>query len=77
VTGLPTVPGTFYEVWLMNASPQRLLSLGVLDSSEHGVFQIPAGLDLSSYPVVDISLQPFNGSPAHSGTSSVRGSFRA
>ncbi len=77
VQGLPVVPGTFYEVWLMNAEPQRLLSLGVLDSSHAGVFQIPAGLDLSRYPVVDISLQPFNGSPAHSGNSAVRGSLPA
>jgi len=75
VQGLPVVPGTFYEVWLMNAVPQRLLSLGVLDTTHAGVFQIPAGLDLSRYPVVDISLQPFNGSPAHSGNSAVRGSF--
>ena len=77
VNGLPTVPGTFYEVWLMNATPQRLLSLGVLDASHGGVFQIPAGLDLSSYPVVDISLQPFNGNPAHSGNSAVRGTLPA
>jgi hypothetical protein len=77
VQGLPSVPGTFYEVWLMNATPQRLLSLGVLDSSHAGRFQIPAGLDLGRYPVVDISLQPFNGSPAHSGTSAVRGTLPA
>lgn len=75
VQGLPVVPGTFYEVWLMNAAPQRLLSLGVLDSTHAGVFQIPPGLDLGRYPVVDISLQPFNGSPAHSGNSAVRGTL--
>ncbi|HEY5247749.1 MAG TPA: anti-sigma factor, partial [Dermatophilaceae bacterium] len=77
VQGLPSVRGTFYEVWLMNATPQRLLSLGVLDSSHAGQFQIPAGLDLGRYPVVDVSLQPFNGSPAHSGTSAVRGTLPA
>jgi hypothetical protein len=77
VQGLPVVPGTFYEVWLMNAEPQRLLSLGVLDSTHAGVFQIPSGLDLGRYPVVDISLQPFNGSPAHSGNSAVRGTLPA
>jgi anti-sigma-K factor RskA len=77
VQGLPAVPGTFYEAWLMNAEPQRLLSLGVLDSTHAGVFQIPPGLDLSRYPVVDISLQPFNGSPAHSGDSAVRGTIPA
>ena len=77
IVGLPEVPDGFYEVWLMNAAPQRLLSLGVLNASASGVFAIPAGLDLSKYPVVDVSLQPFNGSPEHSGTSAVRGSFKA
>jgi len=77
VQGLPAAPGAFYEVWLMNAAPQRLISLGVLDATHAGVFQIPPGLDLSHYPVVDISLQPFNGSPAHSGNSAVRGTLPA
>jgi hypothetical protein len=77
VEGLPATTDGFYEVWLMNAEPQRLISLGVLDLKHNGVFQIPAGLKLSNYPVVDISLQPFNGSSQHSGISSVRGTLNA
>ncbi len=73
VTGLPERPGAFYEVWLMDPSNAHLVALGVLDSSGHGQFAVPAGLDLASYSAVDVSLQPMNGSPLHSGDSPVRG----
>lgn len=75
VSGLPVPAGGYYEVWLMNASPVRFVALGVLDVHHAGIFQIPAGLDLSGYPYLDVSLQPFNGSPIHSGDSVVRGSI--
>jgi hypothetical protein len=61
----------------MNAVPARFLAVGVLDAKHHGLFQIPTGLDLGSYPYVDVSLQPFNGSPLHSTNSVVRGSLHA
>lgn len=73
VTGLPQRPGAFYEVWLMDPSNAHLVALGVLDSSGHGQFAVPAGLDLDAYSAVDVSLQPMNGSPLHSGDSPVRG----
>jgi hypothetical protein len=69
VTGLPQRAGAFYEVWLMDPSNAHLVALGVLDSSGHGQFAVPAGLDLASYSAVDVSLQPMNGSPLHSGDS--------
>lgn len=73
VTGLPQRAGAFYEVWLMDPSNAHLVALGVLDSSGHGEFSVPAGLDLQRYSAVDVSLQPMNGSPLHSGDSPVRG----
>jgi hypothetical protein len=73
VTGLPQRAGAFYEVWLMDPSNAHLVALGVLDSSGHGEFAVPTGLDLEAYSAVDVSLQPMNGSPLHSGDSPVRG----
>lgn len=73
VTGLPATPGAFYEVWLMDPSDSRLVALGVLDAQGEGVFSVPTGLDLSTYSAIDVSLQPMNGSPLHSGDSPVRG----
>jgi anti-sigma-K factor RskA len=73
VQGLPTKPGAFYEVWLMDPKNAHLVALGVLDATGKGSFVVPAGLDLSKYSAVDVSLQPMNGSPLHSSNSAVRG----
>ena len=52
-----------------------MISLGELNASQTGIFIIPPGTDLRNYSRIDISLQPFNGSTAHSKTSVVRGSL--
>jgi anti-sigma-K factor RskA len=62
----------FLEVWLLDADAQRLVSLGVLAGTS-GTFELPAGVDLAEYPVVDVSDEPYDGNPAHSGDSIVRG----
>ncbi|GAA4286993.1 anti-sigma factor [Georgenia daeguensis] len=62
----------YLEVWLLDADAQRLVSLGILSGAE-GVFDIPESLDIGEFPVVDISDEPYDGNPAHSGDSIVRG----
>lgn len=62
----------FHEVWLIDREVTRLVSLGVLEGSE-GRFTVPAGLDLTDFAVVDVSEEPFDGDPAHSGDSIIRG----
>jgi hypothetical protein len=62
----------FREVWLLDRDVTGLVSLGVLDGDE-GRFAIPPGLDLADFPVVDVSAEPFDGNPAHSGDSILRG----
>lgn len=62
----------FREVWLIDRDVTKLVSLGVLEGSD-GRFSIPAGLDLAEFPVVDVSEEPFDGDPAHSGDSIIRG----
>ena len=62
------------EVWLLTADATGLVSVGLLDGSS-GRFSIPADLDLSQYPVVDVSAEPDDGNPAHSGDSIVRGTL--
>lgn len=74
VTGLAPHDG-FYEVWLLDRDAKRLLSLGVLDG-RRGSFPLPAGLDLSAFPVVDVSREEFDGDPSHSADSVVRGTLR-
>ena len=65
-------PDTFREVWLITADASALVSLGVLDGREQ-TFTIPADVDLRDYVLVDVSQEPADGNPDHSGDSIVRG----
>lgn len=73
VFGLPEVEGV-YEVWLQDPSGERSVSLGLLDDTRERL-PLPAGIDVSEYPVVDVSIEAVDGDPAHSGTSVVRGTL--
>ncbi|WP_129338977.1 anti-sigma factor [Cellulomonas endophytica] len=64
--------GDFREVWLIASDGSGLVSLGVLEG-DRGTFTVPDGLDLSVYDLVDVSDEPVDGDPAHSGDSIVRG----
>ena len=71
-SGLPATDG-FYEVWLLAPDAVSMISVRMLDSSEGGQFPLPAGIDLAAYPIVDISLEHFDGVAAHSADSILRG----
>ena len=68
----PPPADAYREVWLIRNDAAALISLGILESS-NGVFAIPEGIDLSEYSLVDISVEPIDGDPQHSGDSIVRG----
>jgi hypothetical protein len=51
-----------------------LVPLGVVHQGSNLV-PLPAGIDLTVYPVVDVSIEPLDGDPAHSGVSVARGSL--
>jgi hypothetical protein len=68
--------GTGREVWLLTEDATGLVSLGFLDGSS-GRFAVPDGLDLARYPLVDVSVESFDGDPAHSGDSLARGPLRS
>jgi hypothetical protein len=71
-SGLPATDG-FYEVWLLAPDAVNMISVGMLDASEGGAFPLPAGIDLAAYPIVDISLEHFDGVTTHSSDSILRG----
>lgn len=64
-------PGTYYEAWLLGSGPDQVQSLGTLDGS--GGFTVPDGLDVDQFPLVDVSVEPIDGNPAHSAKSVLRG----
>lgn len=63
------------EVWLIRADASGLVSLGLLEG-DSGRFPVPEGIDLAEFPLVDVSAEPIDGDPAHSGDSIVRGELR-
>jgi hypothetical protein len=74
VTGLTAQTG-YYELWLINSDGERMVSLGILDPGQAGTYRIPAGLTSQGYRIVDVSLEPNDGNPAHSRDSIVRGTL--
>ena len=74
VTGV-SADSDLREVWLITADASGLISIGLL-GGESGRFIIPDGVDLSQYPLVDVSAEPDDGDPQHSGDSILRGELR-
>ena len=75
VVDMSAPDGGLREVWLLDPETSGLISLGLL-SGASGSFSLPAELDLERYSVVDVSQEPDDGNPAHSGDSIVRGDLR-
>ncbi|MDP9429110.1 MAG: anti-sigma factor, partial [Actinomycetota bacterium] len=63
----------FYEVWLLDEAVEDLVSLGVVRGGGEVALTLPSGLDLGEYPIVDVSVEPLDGDPGHSGVSVARG----
>lgn len=63
------------EVWLIRSDASGLVSLGLLSGSS-GRFVVPANIDLDEFTLVDVSAEPVDGDPAHSGDSIVRGTLQ-
>ncbi|MFC7846596.1 anti-sigma factor [Streptomyces sp. NPDC001046] len=74
VEGLPRTSG-YFEVWLMDRTHTKLVSMGVLGPDGRASLPVPNNIDLREYSVVDVSVQPYNGKPDHSGDSLVRGPY--
>ena len=63
------------EVWLINTDGSRMVSLGLLPAGEAGDFDFPERLLEQGYRIVDISYEPDDGDPTHSGDSLARGTI--
>ncbi len=75
-TEFEPVDGAALEVWLIDPNVEGMISLGHL-TPDSTSFVIPAGFDISEFPIVDVSIEPFDGDPTHSGNSVTRGVFDA
>jgi hypothetical protein len=62
----------YYEVWLIDEAVQDMVPVGVARAGTV-TFELPGGLDLGRFPIVDVSVEPLDGDPTHSGVSVARG----
>ncbi|RFU21448.1 anti-sigma factor [Geodermatophilus marinus] len=67
------VPDGYYEVWLLDEAVSRLVPVGVVQGGDEASLALPTGIDIGEYPVVDVSVEPLDGDPSHSGDSVARG----
>ncbi len=67
-------PDAYYEVWLLDRDTGKMLPVGVLPPDGRGTYRLPGSL-LEQYDTVDISLQPDDGSTAHSSDSVLRADY--
>ena len=75
VNGLrPSGTGAVYELWLMDGA-DRLLSLGSfrVPASGDAEVDVPLPVPVTDFRYIDVSLEPEDGDPAHSGDSVLRG----
>jgi anti-sigma-K factor RskA len=73
VPGLSAAGDGYYEVWMATADTTTMVAIGTLSPGGPATFTLPAGLDPAQFPVVDVSLEHFDGEAGHSATSVVRG----
>lgn len=77
ISGLePSGDNDFYEAWLMDPK-NGFIGLGTFRVGDNGgtTLDLPVPVGTDKFPIVDISLQPANGKPEHSGVSVLRGTL--
>ncbi|WAC66452.1 anti-sigma factor [Agrococcus sp. SL85] len=68
---LPEADG-YLDVWLIDRDVSAMINVGILDADTQE-YVLPDGIDLDRFPIVDVSVEPFDGDPTHSGESIWRG----
>jgi anti-sigma-K factor RskA len=71
VNRVPKERSSYLEVWLIDEQVKGMISLGPFHGN--GDYVIPSGVDPTKFPIVDVSIEPSDGVPTHSGVSIVRG----
>jgi hypothetical protein len=72
----PQLSDSYYEIWLIDRSVKGMFPLGVVQPGKQTV-EVPDDLDLAEFPLVDVSVEPLDGNPTHSGVSVVRGELES
>jgi hypothetical protein len=68
----PALEDEYYEIWLIDRDVVGMVPLGVVRPGTQ-TYELPDDLDLGAFPLVDVSVEPLDGNPTHSGVSVARG----
>jgi hypothetical protein len=77
VPDLPQVPDGYYEVWMASPDATTMVAIGTLNAGQEATFALPAGMDVDAFPLIDVSVEHFDGDAGHSAVSVVRGQLQA
>lgn len=77
VPDLPAVEDGYYEVWMASPDTTTMVAIGTLNPGQEAAFPLPAGMAVTDFPVVDVSVEHFDGDAGHSAVSVVRGQLQA
>ncbi len=73
IPGLPALNDGYYEVWMATPDAKTMVAVGTVSPGQSGIFNLPAGMNIADFSLVDVSIEHFDGNPAHSADSVVRG----
>ncbi|HKJ12038.1 MAG TPA: anti-sigma factor [Ornithinimicrobium sp.] len=73
-SSLPEVQDGYLQVWLLNGDASGMVTVGALSRSGEE-FELPEGLSTNTFGTVDVSVEHYDGNPAHSGESLWRGAI--
>jgi hypothetical protein len=71
----PAADDAIYEAWLADESAAGMIAMGSVRPGTTSL-PVPDSVDLADWPTVEISVEPVDGDPGHSGVSLVRGALR-
>lgn len=77
VPDLPAIEDGYYEVWMATADASTMVAVGTLGPDGDSILTLPAGMEVADFPLVDVSVEHFDGDPGHSAESVVRGLLEA
>lgn len=72
---LPAPDGGYYEVWMASPDTVTMVAVGTINPGGTAVLPLPSTMDTGAFPVVDISLEQFDGNTGHSSISVARATF--
>jgi anti-sigma-K factor RskA len=62
----------YLEVWLIDSDVVGMVPVGVVSAGTEELV-LPPDIDVGQFPIVDVSVEPLDGDPTHSGMSIARG----